>query len=83
MGEIGLQVLLLSQRGIFRGALMKAGESVALNCGYGRGFSVKEVLAAVERVAGPAIDVTVGERRPGDVAELVSDPSRIWSVLGW
>ena len=59
------------------------GESVVLNCGYGRGVSVREVLEAVQRVAGVAIDITEGPRRPGDPASLVADSSAIQAALGW
>ena len=59
------------------------GRSLTFNCGYGRGYSVKEVLAAVERAAGTALEVRSGPRRPGDVAEIVADASLIRRELGW
>lgn len=57
--------------------------SLTMNCGYGRGFSVAEVLDAVDRVTGAGITRTHEPRRPGDPASLVSDPSRIRATLPW
>lgn len=55
----------------------------ALNCGYGHGFSVREVIASVERVSGAAITALPAARRPGDAAEVVSDPHRLRATLDW
>jgi UDP-arabinose 4-epimerase len=55
----------------------------AFNLGTGRGASIREVLSAVERVAGRAVPHSVGARRPGDPAVLVSDPAKARSELGW
>ena len=63
--------------------LEKGGKSQVLNCGYGHGFSVKEVLDTVQAVAGTRLDIRSGDRRPGDPPELVADPSRIQETLGW
>lgn len=57
--------------------------SLTLNCGYNRGFSVLEVLDAVERVAGVTIKRTMEGRRAGDPAALVADNSRIVETFGW
>lgn len=62
---------------------MKLGASVAYNLGIGRGYSVREVIAAVERVTGKRIPVKAGERRAGDPPVLFADPSRIRDELGW
>ncbi len=63
---------------------LDAGGGVAtLNCGYGRGYSVREVLAAVERQAGMKLDIRLAPRRPGDAPALVSDARRIGETLGW
>ncbi|MEO0499675.1 MAG: UDP-glucose 4-epimerase GalE [Pseudomonadota bacterium] len=59
------------------------GESTIMNAGYKRGFSVLEVLDAVERVSGRAIERRMRPRRAGDPAELVSDNGRIVATLGW
>jgi UDP-arabinose 4-epimerase len=55
----------------------------AFNLGTGAGASVRQVLEAVERVAGKAVPHTIGPRRAGDPAELVSDPSKAMRELGW
>ena len=57
--------------------------SLTMNCGYGKGFSVLEVLDAVDRVTNATIERRMEPRRAGDPAELVSDPSRIRATLPW
>ncbi|MBX7492097.1 UDP-glucose 4-epimerase GalE [Qipengyuania sp. 1NDW9] len=57
--------------------------SLTMNCGYGKGFSVLEVLDAVDRVTNSRIERRMEPRRAGDPAELVSDPSRIRATLPW
>jgi UDP-glucose 4-epimerase len=54
-----------------------------LNCGYGRGYSVLEVLDAVDRVTNLKLDRRMAERRPGDSGELVADNSAILKTLPW
>jgi UDP-glucose 4-epimerase len=63
--------------------LRAGGESLVLNCGYGRGFSVREVLAAVERAAGRPLPVREGARRPGDPDALVAGATAVRERLGW
>jgi UDP-glucose 4-epimerase len=63
--------------------LRKGGENLVANCGYGHGFSVKQVLQSVERVAGRSFDIRQAPRRLGDPATVVSDPTRAKAVLGW
>jgi len=63
--------------------LIGGGKSIVANCGYGRGFSVKEVLSMTERVAGKRLVTELADRRAGDPAMLVADPSLIRSTLGW
>ncbi len=58
-------------------------ESFTFNCGYGRGFSVLEVLDAVDRVTNMAIERRIEGRRAGDPAELVADNSAILAALDW
>ena len=65
------------------GYLRDGGESTTLNCGYGHGYSVREVLDAVERAAGEPLNIAEGPRRAGDPPELVAVADRIRSVLGW
>jgi UDP-glucose 4-epimerase len=57
--------------------------SLTMNCGYGRGFSVLEVLDAVDRVTNMQIERRFEGRRAGDPASLISDPSRIRATLPW
>ncbi len=63
--------------------LRAGGASEVLNCGYGHGYSVREVLAAVERAAGAPLVVREEPRRAGDPPTLVAVAARIREVLGW
>ncbi len=63
--------------------LRGGGESTTLNCGYGRGYSVRELLNMVETVAGHPIPKREAPRRAGDPPTLVARASRIRSLLGW
>lgn len=58
-------------------------ESLTMNCGYGRGFSVLEVLDAVDRVTNATIQRRLGPRRAGDPDSLISDNARIKATLPW
>jgi len=57
--------------------------SLKMNCGYGRGFSVLEVLDAVDRVTNRKLERDLQPRRAGDPGSLVSDPARIRATLPW
>ncbi len=63
--------------------LRKGGNPAVLNCGYGHGYSVREVLAAVERANGKPLRVREEPRRAGDPPELVAVANRVREVLGW
>jgi len=63
--------------------LAGGGESVALNLGTGHGYSVLEVLDAVEAATGRVPKRRDGPRRWGDPPALVADPARAARVLGW
>lgn len=63
--------------------LRDSGESVVLNCGYGHGFSVRDVLDMVQRVSGVTLDIREQERRLGDPPSLVAKAERVCEVLGW
>ena len=63
--------------------LRGGGESLVLNCGYGHGASVLEVIDAVEGVAGRTIDKRDAPRRAGDPPALVAGAQRIREKLGW
>ncbi|HET7370194.1 MAG TPA: UDP-glucose 4-epimerase GalE [Gammaproteobacteria bacterium] len=63
--------------------LREGGESTTLNCGYGHGYSVREVLQTVEKVAGVKLDIREEARRAGDPPLLVAHAERIREKLGW
>jgi UDP-glucose 4-epimerase len=63
--------------------LRKEGTSLLLNCGYGRGYSVREVVSAVERAAGKPLAVETAARRPGDLAMVVAGTEKLAKQLGW
>jgi UDP-glucose 4-epimerase len=63
--------------------LRKGGDSVTLNAGYGNGYSVREVLAAMARAAGAVLPIFEEPRRAGDPPVLIADCSQIGSTLGW
>jgi UDP-glucose 4-epimerase len=63
--------------------LRDGGDSLILNCGYGRGFSVLEVIEVVKRISGVDFEVRTVPRRPGDPAALVARVDRIRECLGW
>ena len=63
--------------------LRSGGESAVLNCGYGHGYSVREVLAAVERANAAPLNISEEPRRAGDPPELVAVAERVREVLGW
>jgi UDP-glucose 4-epimerase len=64
-------------------ALFDGGRSSIYNLGNGRGFSVKEVIDAVERVTGLTVPIVFGDRRAGDPAALISDASKARDELEW
>ena len=63
--------------------LETGGASITLNCGYGHGYSVREVVQAVEQVHGRPVPVVETGRRPGDPPQLVADGSSTREALGW
>jgi UDP-glucose 4-epimerase len=63
--------------------LRSGGASSTLNVGYGHGYSVRQVLASVERVSGKRLTVREEPRRAGDPPALVAHAERIRSELGW
>ena len=63
--------------------LRGGGDSVTLNCGYGRGFSVLEVVEVVKRVSGVDFDVRLAPRRAGDPAAIIAGVERIRAELDW
>ena len=63
--------------------LRGSGDSVTLNCGYGRGYSVLETIEAVRRISGRNFAVQYAARRPGDIMTMVADTSRMRALLDW
>ena len=63
--------------------LRKGGGSVTLNCGYGKGFSVLEVIEAVKRASNAELPVVYAERRAGDPTSIVAEAGRIRDIFGW
>lgn len=63
--------------------LARGGQSDVFNCGYSRGFSVKEVIAAVKKASGVDFPVRMSPRRPGDPAAIVAASGKIRTTLGW
>lgn len=64
-------------------AQAKGASSSAMNLGTGVGYSVKQVIAAVERITGHTVPTHIAPRRPGDPPELVADPSLAEKLLKW
>ena len=63
--------------------LRKGGESGIFNCGYGKGYSVLEVINAVKKAHGSDFRVNMGPRRAGDPAAIVAGAERVRDMLGW
>jgi UDP-glucose 4-epimerase len=63
--------------------LRRGGVSDIFNCGYSKGFSVLEVIAAVKRVSGVDFKVLLSPRRAGDPAAIVAASDKIRNQLGW
>src|SRR5262245_26114872 len=63
--------------------LRAGGTSITANCGYGRGYSVREVIDTVKRVSGTDFRVDISARRPGDPAGIVASSDRARATFGW
>ena len=63
--------------------LRAGGESLTLNCGYGRGYSVLDVIEVVKRISGRDFEVRLCPRRAGDPAQIVAEAGLIRERLGW
>lgn len=63
--------------------LEASGKDQILNCGYGRGYSVYEVLAGVEKLTGRPVSRRIAGRRAGDAAQVIADNRKIRDLLGW
>ncbi len=65
------------------GSLKNGSQNLTLNCGYGRGFSVREVLETVQRVSDTKLTIIESPRRAGDPPELVANAIEIKKQVGW
>ena len=63
--------------------LRGGGDSVTLNCGYGRGYSVIETIETVRRISGRNFAIQHAPRRAGDIMTMVADTSRMRALLDW
>ena len=63
--------------------LRNSGKNLIANCGYGRGYSVKQVLDMTEKVSGRGFERRIGPRRRGDAVEVVAEANLIRKELGW
>jgi UDP-glucose 4-epimerase len=63
--------------------LAAGGASNIMNCGYGSGYSVKQVLDVLRKVCGKDFPVEMGPRRPGDIGEIYAESKRIRDTLNW
>jgi UDP-glucose 4-epimerase len=63
--------------------LRSGGVSTTLNCGYGHGYSVREVISTVDRLNGQPLETIEAPRRPGDPPALIAKAQSIREVLGW
>ncbi|QYZ67147.1 MAG: UDP-glucose 4-epimerase [Gammaproteobacteria bacterium (ex Lamellibrachia satsuma)] len=63
--------------------LRRGGDSAILNCGYGHGFSVREMLQAVEKAGNIKLDIIEADRRAGDPPALIAGAEKVREVLGW
>lgn len=63
--------------------LLAGGSSEVFNCGYGHGYSVREVIDTMSRQLGTTLPATIGPRRAGDPPALVADTRKIRRMLGW
>jgi UDP-glucose 4-epimerase len=63
--------------------LRRGGASDIFNCGYSKGYSVHEVIAAVKRASGVDFKVVLSPRRAGDPAAIVAASAKVRSTLGW
>jgi len=63
--------------------LRAGGASITANCGYGHGYSVREVLSSVEKIAGVKLDIREEPRRAGDPPALIAKAEKVRQILGW
>jgi UDP-glucose 4-epimerase len=74
---------LVEAHALLLGHLRSGGESTTLNCGYGRGYSVREVVDTVRKVSGIDFNAEEGPRRAGDPPAIVAGADKVRNLLGW
>jgi UDP-glucose 4-epimerase len=74
---------LVEAHALLLGYLRGGGKSTTMNCGYGRGYSVRQVVDTVKAVSGVDFKVVEEPRRPGDPASVVARADKVRQVLGW
>lgn len=74
---------LIAAHALLLNHLRKGGESTTLNCAYGRGYSVREVVETVRKVSGVNFRADEGPRRAGDPASITATGQKVRSLLGW
>ena len=74
---------LVEAHALLLGYLRRGGTSTVLNCGYGQGYSVRQVIDMVRRVSGVDFEVVEGPRRQGDPASVVARADKVRATLGW
>ena len=63
--------------------LIDNNQSNIFNCGYGKGFSVKEVISTYNEILGKKIKFRIGQRRPGDSKLIIANPNKFFKALSW
>ena len=63
--------------------LRAGGDNLVANCGYGHGYSVLDLIEAVQRASGSSFEVHIAPRREGDMPCVIADPSLLKTTLGW
>ena len=74
---------LIAAHALLLGHLRGGGESTTLNCAYGRGYSVREVVDTVRKVSGVNLRADEGPRRAGDPASITATGEKVRQLLGW
>jgi len=74
---------LVEAHALLLGHLREGGDSTTLNCGYGRGYSVRQVVDTVKGVSGVDFRVDEGPRRAGDPPAIVAGADKVRHLLGW
>jgi len=74
---------LVEAHALLLGYLRQGGKSITMNCGYGKGYSVRQVIDMVHKVSGVEFAVREAPRRAGDPASVVAKADKVREVLGW